>query len=108
MAKVGDLKMRVIIGERSAMRPCKVLLEKEEQRALFHCFAQEAYVVPPSMVMEGAKGGQRTYEVALVELEDGKVIEISPTRVRFLDTRQIMNQCCFDEDWKSFIEGESK
>ena len=94
-----DLKVKVIIGEKPEMRPCWVNDGKAEHKALFHCWVHEAYAVPPSAFHEvNGLGGQRSYEAALVELEDGRVTEVHPTCVRFDDTEAAMSEYAWIHD----------
>lgn len=95
--------MRLMIGESSAMRPCKVRDNEGEHRALFHCWSKEGKIVEPSMMRGGHQGGVVNYTVGIVELEDGKVCLYFPQHIRFLDTDNIMSQYCYDEDFKRFM-----
>ena len=69
----------------------------EEKRAFFHLFSTSAYPVEPSPLRGGHPGGQVSAPVAIVEYEDGAVELVDPCRVRFLDTKELMEQHARDE-----------
>lgn len=99
MAKAGELRMKVIIGERPEMRPCMVMdMEGKERKAFFHCFTKE---VCDTMSHITFCSSQRQYLVALVEFENGQLAEVLPEKVKFLDTKALMSQYCFED-----MEGE--
>lgn len=92
MAKIDDIKIRLLIGERSEMRPCWVKNGGAERKALFHCWEQKSQLVGASAMLGGHPSGMVLGMVALVEYEDGTVHEVYPSGVRFLDTDAIMSQ----------------
>lgn len=98
MAKVGDLKMRLIIGESSAMRPCMVRDKDKEQKAMFHCWSHRSDVVDASPMIGGHPGGVVAYTVGIVELENGAVCSYYPNHIRFLDTKALMEQYHFGDN----------
>lgn len=61
--------MEVKIGHE--LRPCMVLVNGKEKKALFHCW--------------GSRIGVGT--VGVVEFEDGNVVEADPWTMRFLEKR---------------------
>lgn len=66
--------------------------ERKERRAFFHLFTTRAYPIEPSPLRGGHPGGQVSEAVAIVEYEDGTVDTVEPSRVRFLDTYELMAQ----------------
>jgi len=66
------------------LRPCTVNGEK----ALFHRWADYAAVLEPSPMRGGHPGGQMRQTYAIVEMEDGQVKEVLPSKVVFSDTRE--------------------
>ena len=81
------------------LRPCIVW---GDQKGLFHCWGNEAYVCPPSPMIDGTPGGQVYNTYALIELEDGSVEEVDPEDFRFIPGG------IFDEyDFREFDEEES-
>ena len=77
-------------------RPCVVYNGSEPRKALCHLFTTRAFVLGPSPLKGGHMGGQVSEPVAVVEFEDGTVETVTPSHVRFLDTRAEMDQY----DWK--------
>lgn len=69
----------------SEYRPCVV----DEKRAMFHCWEQRADVVDASPLRGGHPGGQYWVTLGIVEYEDGSMDEISPRKIRFLDSKCI-------------------
>ena len=67
------------------LRPCVVKINEVEKRALFHRWSDQSDVIAPSLLKGGHSGGTVRYTVAIVEYEDGRVAEVSPTLIRFLD-----------------------
>lgn len=95
MAKYDGLKMKLLIGERPEMRPCMIRdLEGKERKALFHCFVKEACDTISHITFCSS---QREYLVALVEFENGQLAEVLPEKVKFLDTKALMSQYCFED-----------
>ncbi len=72
-----------------SLRPCVLLGNKAhpDERALFHRWVDRAYIVPPSPMVGGDPGGQMWNVYGLVELEDGSVIKVPASSIRFLDNR---------------------
>lgn len=67
--------------DKKKLRPCFVKGEK----ALFHCWQQRAFVVPPSIAIGGHDGGQVSIPFGIVEYEDGSVKEVYPYDIVFAD-----------------------
>lgn len=63
-------------------RPCLVRVRSETKKGLFHCW---------SMVGRGTPGA-----VAIVELENGRIVEMIPNKIQFLD-HGIFNEYDFTE-----------
>lgn len=79
----------------SEYRPCKVLFQDEDcnyktGRGLFHKWTMEA-----SSSELGSLKTDAITSLAIVELEDGRVVKIVPDYIRFLDTKYRMDQI----DW---------
>lgn len=62
-------------------RPCIY----NDQRAIFHRWCVEQYVIEPSIMVGGGNGGQVSYTLALIELCSGEVLRVSPEKIRFAD-----------------------
>lgn len=77
------------------LRPCLV----DDQKALFHRWANKSQVVAPSNLMGGHFGGKLEQVMAVVEYEDGSVGEVYPYRVKFLDTPWAMAE--FERYWEN-------
>lgn len=66
------------------LRPCYVSIKKgKKEKALFHCWSFKSTVVEPSIMVGGHPGGVIAYSTGIVELEDGRVIEVMPTSITF-------------------------
>ena len=78
------------------LRPCYVYIKKnEKEKVLFHCWSFESSIVEPSLMIGGHPGGTVACTMAIVELENGRVIVTSPSSIRFLDNK--INDYCWDE-----------
>ena len=73
--------MATITTITDARRPCYV----KDQKAMFHCWYQESYVVGPSVLVGGHSGGTVGNVKGVVEFEDGLVHVVCPTDIRFAD-----------------------
>lgn len=51
----------------------------------FHRWVERAEIIPPSAFIGGHNGGIVKDTFALVELEDGRVMECRTNRIRFID-----------------------
>ena len=70
------------------LRPCLVRQKDESlAKALFHCWAYEAYVEKPSPFIGGSPGGQVCSLWGIVEMENGEAMGIPPENIRFLDNK---------------------
>lgn len=67
-------------------RPCYI----NGKRGMFHQWINRAEVAPPSMMIGGHQGGQLWDVFGLVEMEDGHMIEVVPTKVVFADGGDFM------------------
>ena len=56
-------------------------------KALFHCWAYEAYVKKESFHLIGVPQGQVCHLWGIVELENGEVVGVPPEEIRFLDNK---------------------
>lgn len=63
------------------VRPCYV----HGERAMFHCWAQESYVVGPSLLVGGHNGGTVAFVKGIVEFENGGVSKVDPENIQFAD-----------------------
>lgn len=78
------------------LRPCYVHIKKDKkEKALFHCWSFESSIVEPSLMIGGHPGGTVACAMAIVELENGRVIITQPSRIQFLDNK--INDYCLDE-----------
>lgn len=91
MASLSDIKIIV------DLRPCLV----NGKKALFHRWDEHAEVIPPSPLVGGTNGGQVRVLFGLIEDENGQVIRVNPTCIRFLDNK--IQEYCFDN-----LEGSSQ
>lgn len=66
------------------LRPCTV----DGNNALFHRWEEYAVVIEPSPMVGGHRGGQLCQTYAIVEMEDGQVKEVKPSKIRFRDTKE--------------------
>lgn len=71
------------------LRPCLI---HGKHKALFHRWEDKSEIVAPSCMVGGHGGGVVRAVLAIVELEDGKVEEVYPEQVTFLDTRGAMSE----------------
>lgn len=75
----------------SEYRPCAV----DGKKALFHKWEDRCEVAPPSAMMDGHNGGELRATFAIVEYEDGSVSETYPHKIKFLDSKSLFSQYCF-------------
>ena len=65
----------------SNLRKCKV---QNKYTGLFHRWSDKTEIIPPSPLMGGHNGGVLQYTVGIVELLDGRVVECTPTEIKFI------------------------
>lgn len=63
------------------LRPCLV----DGKYAFFHKWVEKSHIVPPSPMIGGHDGGVIKYALAIVEYENGKIAEVEPTSIQFVD-----------------------
>lgn len=82
------------------LRPCYVIVKKnKKEKALFHGWSFENTVVEPSLMIGGHPGGTVACTmVAIVELENGRVIITPPSSIQFLDNK--INDYYWDDKGK--------
>lgn len=74
------MKMTDITIRTAEYRPCFV----DGEKALFHRWEEESYVIPPSVMVGGHNGGEIKRTLAIVECEDGTINRVEPTRIKFV------------------------
>lgn len=72
--------------------PLRITTKETKCRALFHRFATIERPIEASPLKGGPPAGQCSKPVAIVEYEDGTVHMVDPESVRFLDTKELMEQ----------------
>ena len=78
------------------LRPCYITIKKgKKEKALFHGWNFVSNVVEPSLMIGGHPGGVIAYSTGIVELEDGRVIEVMPGNITFV--KGIFQDYCWDE-----------
>lgn len=79
------------------LRPCYISVKKgKKEKALFHGWNFVSNVVEPSPMIGGHPGGTIAYSTGIVELEDGRVVEVLPTNITFVKGK--FNDYCWDEN----------
>lgn len=64
-----------------SMREC--YLKCDNRKALFHGWSHNSYIVAPSLMVGGHNGGNVSYTTAIVEMENGEVMEVKPNEIVF-------------------------
>ena len=82
---MAGLESKIIVSN-SEMRPCVVTTKEGDKKAFFHRWSEHSEVIGPSPLRGGHSGGTVRFTVAIVEYEDGRVGEINPEFIRFLDS----------------------
>lgn len=77
-----------------ALRPCIV----DDRKGLFRGWYYYAELVEPSIRVGGHMGGQLATTLGMVEFENGEIQLISPTSIKFIGSRRLMQEYCFEED----------
>lgn len=79
------------------LRPCLVqtyrldeirrrhMVEDVQKKALFHQWMNKSEIYPPSAMVGGHPGGIVSGTLGIVEFEDGKIAEVNPTDITFID-----------------------
>ena len=55
------------------------------KNALFHKWVTRKQVIEPSLMVGGHTGGQLEFTFGLVEYEDGRIEEVNPSLIVFVD-----------------------
>lgn len=77
-----------------ALRPCIV----DDRKGLFHGWYYYAEVLEPSIMVGGHMGGPIATTLGIVEFENGEIQLIRPTSIKFIGSRRLMQEYCFEED----------
>lgn len=72
---------------KTELRPCIVNFKDGEKKALFHRWEDRAYTIGESALRGGHVAGQIWSVLGIVEMENGKIIEVYPNTIRFLDKK---------------------
>lgn len=79
-------------GSHAAMRNCTYTDQQgTKHKALLHGFFQRSTVVEPSPMVGGHPGGVVAYPVAVIELEDGKILDVPVSMVQLAQATASMN-----------------
>lgn len=68
------------------LRKCR-LCRVKGRKAIFHRWTEIATVVEPSLLVGGSPGGKTNITLAIVEYKNGKVEQVYPGEIKFLDTQ---------------------
>lgn len=66
-------------------RICMVKCREVFKKAYFHRWVEISNVIDASPLVGGHPGGQIKYTLGLVEYEDGKIEQVSPERIQFVN-----------------------
>lgn len=89
------IEVKVIVNQRrqtrrlkdyERLRKCR-LCRVRGRKAIFHRWTEIATVVEPSLLVGGSPGGQTNITLAIVEYKNGKVEQVYPGEIKFLDTQ---------------------
>lgn len=95
-----------------SLRPCYVTRYEADPKkpwhvektgtvnALFHCWEQHSYIVPPSMMTGGHNGGVVSGILGIVEFANGSIAQVKPEDIVFIDNKH--------EEYCWFVEDESR
>lgn len=73
----------------NGLRMCEIKIsEGETSTAIFHRWVVHRELVVASPMVGGHPGGTIELTMGLVEFLDGKIAEVIPNRIRFLDTTE--------------------
>lgn len=73
----------------------RIVTQKQNTKALFHCWSHRSEVVGESYLRGGHSAGRVSSTFAIVEFEDGTVHEVEPWNIRFID--DVMSEYAFTE-----------
>lgn len=73
---------------KTELRPCLYGTAERNEPALFHRWVEETYIVPPSPMVDGHKGGTIKGVFGLIELEDGRLMKAKVSDIRFADSER--------------------
>lgn len=59
----------------------------KETVCTFHGFFQRSMVIEPSLMLGGHDGGVMAYPVAIIETEEGDVIEAQAVSIQFMENK---------------------
>lgn len=85
-----DTKLRpceVTIYKRDEKKPWIQIKTENKKKALFHRWEDKSEVVQPSNMIGGHNGGTISGVLAIVEFEDGRISEVSPGDITFIDNK---------------------
>lgn len=57
----------------------------DDKKAMFHGWYPYSTIVEPSPMVGGHNGGVINFTCGIVEFEDGKIDEVVPSKIRFVD-----------------------
>lgn len=60
----------------------------QRRKAIFHRWTEIATVVEPPLLVGGSPGGQTNITLAIVEYKNGKVEQVYPGEIKFMDTQE--------------------
>lgn len=76
--------------QQAQVRPCVIMRENGTRyHALFHRWVDKSWIVPPSPLVGGHSGGVMRATFALCEYDDGRIAEVPPSEVMFVDDNHI-------------------
>lgn len=69
------------------LRPCYARINKgdRKRKALFHSWGFVSNVIDPSPMITGHPGGVVAHTMGIVELEDGRIFEVMPENIQFVE-----------------------
>lgn len=67
------------------LRPCLF----KDKKALFHRWDEVSQAVEAGFAIGSHPAGWLKYTLAIIELEDGKIVEVSPELIKFLDSDKV-------------------
>lgn len=73
------------------MREFRLCLFKDK-KALFHRWEEVSQAVKAGNVIGSHPAGWLKYTLAIIELEGGEIVEVSPTLIKFLDSEKYFEE----------------